>query len=68
MAPQMCGIAGIYRHEGNVSAEIYEALLMLQHRGQDSAGMVTTNWQKFRASRSQAPFVSPMLCPVPLGC
>lgn len=23
-------------------------LLLLQHRGQDSAGMVTTDWNKFR--------------------
>lgn len=34
----MCGIIGIYKHEGNVNVEVYEGLLMLQHRGQDSAG------------------------------
>lgn len=28
--------------------EIYEGLLMLQHRGQDSAGMVTTDGHRFR--------------------
>eukprot|EP00976_Prorocentrum_cordatum_P091555 1188578-Prorocentrum_minimum.AAC.7 len=28
------------REYGNVAAEIYEGLLCLQHRGQDSAGMV----------------------------
>lgn len=44
----MCGIIGIYRREGNVAAEIYEGLLMLQHRGQDSAGMVTTSWDRFK--------------------
>ena len=27
--------------------EIYEGLLMLQHRGQDSAGMVTTDGHRF---------------------
>jgi len=27
--------------------ELYEGLLMLQHRGQDSAGMVTTDWDRF---------------------
>lgn len=36
-----CGIIGIYRADGAVSVELYEGLLMLQHRGQDSAGMVT---------------------------
>ncbi len=40
--PRMCGIIGIYRRDGSVNVELYEGLLMLQHRGQDSAGMVTT--------------------------
>ena len=35
----MCGIVGISA-ENNVAEEIYESLLMLQHRGQDAAGMV----------------------------
>tara|TARA_B100001057_G_scaffold301233_1_gene301439 strand:- start:9322 stop:10812 length:1491 start_codon:yes stop_codon:yes gene_type:complete len=35
----MCGIVGISA-EGNVAADLYDALLMLQHRGQDAAGMV----------------------------
>eukprot|EP00195_Chlamydomonas_chlamydogama_P011123 CAMPEP_0202893048 /NCGR_PEP_ID=MMETSP1392-20130828/2691_1 /ASSEMBLY_ACC=CAM_ASM_000868 /TAXON_ID=225041 /ORGANISM="Chlamydomonas chlamydogama, Strain SAG 11-48b" /LENGTH=566 /DNA_ID=CAMNT_0049577231 /DNA_START=215 /DNA_END=1915 /DNA_ORIENTATION=- len=48
MPPQMCGIIGIYKHEGNANVELYEGLLMLQHRGQDSAGMVTTDWEKFK--------------------
>ena len=34
----MCGIVGISA-ENNVAAEIYDALLMLQHRGQDAAGI-----------------------------
>lgn len=44
----MCGIIGIYKQDGSVNVELYEGLLMLQHRGQDSAGMVTTDWNKFR--------------------
>lgn len=43
----MCGIIGIFRQEGAASAELYEGLLMLQHRGQDSAGMVTFDGQRF---------------------
>ena len=35
----MCGIVGISA-EANVAGEIYDSLLMLQHRGQDAAGMV----------------------------
>ena len=34
----MCGIVGISA-ESNVAAEIYDSLLMLQHRGQDAAGI-----------------------------
>lgn len=48
MTPRMCGIIGIYKHDGDASVELYEGLLMLQHRGQDSAGMVTTDWLKFK--------------------
>ena len=47
----MCGIIGIYKHEGDANVEVYEALLSLQHRGQDSAGMVTTNWHRFHEHR-----------------
>ena len=35
----MCGIVGIYS-ENHVASSIYDSLLMLQHRGQDAAGMV----------------------------
>lgn len=43
----MCGIIGVYKRGGDANVEIYEGLLMLQHRGQDSAGMVTTDGEKF---------------------
>ena len=34
----MCGIVGIVQQE-NCFTELYDALIMLQHRGQDAAGM-----------------------------
>lgn len=37
----MCGIVGIVSH-APVNQEIYDALTVLQHRGQDAAGIVTT--------------------------
>ena len=36
----MCGIVGMVG-KGDVSHELYDALTLLQHRGQDAAGMVT---------------------------
>ncbi len=43
----MCGIFGIANQHQPVNLEIYEALLMLQHRGQDAAGMVTFDGDHF---------------------
>lgn len=48
----MCGIIGVFRHEGLVAPELYEGLLMLQHRGQDSAGMVTFDGNRFVEKKS----------------
>ena len=36
----MCGVLGIYDNE-DVIAKIYDAMLTIQHRGQDSAGILT---------------------------
>ncbi|MEQ9450879.1 MAG: amidophosphoribosyltransferase [Pseudomonadales bacterium] len=38
----MCGIVGLVT-EGQVNQEVYDALTVLQHRGQDAAGMVTSD-------------------------
>ena len=44
----MCGIVGIYHKNKNVSGEIYDALIQVQHRGQDAAGIAT--WDKSKMS------------------
>ena len=45
-----CGIIGVVTREKSrgVATELYEGLLMLQHRGQDSAGMVTYDGDRFK--------------------
>lgn len=42
----MCGIAAIVSHQ-NVNQELYDALTVLQHRGQDAAGIVTCEKARF---------------------
>jgi amidophosphoribosyltransferase len=42
----MCGIVGVFGHSA-VSAVIYEGLSMLQHRGQDAAGIATCFEDRF---------------------
>jgi len=42
----MCGLVGIVGN-GEVAADIYDALTMLQHRGQDAAGIMTCRGGKF---------------------
>lgn len=41
----MCGIAGIFGYKP-VNQALYDALLVLQHRGQDAAGIVTMDGRK----------------------
>ena len=52
----MCGIVGISA-EANVAGDIYDALLMLQHRGQDAAGMVVCNSEGKLNSRKSMGYV-----------
>ena len=40
----MCGIVGLVAGT-EVNQDIYDALTVLQHRGQDAAGMVTSDGQ-----------------------
>lgn len=46
----MCGILGIYKKDRSYCAnELYNKFCLLQHRGQDSAGIITTDDKKFYA-------------------
>ena len=46
----MCGIVGIVGHQA-VNQPLYDALTVLQHRGQDSAGIVTSDGAKLNQRR-----------------
>ncbi|QHS09723.1 amidophosphoribosyltransferase [Sinimarinibacterium sp. NLF-5-8] len=39
----MCGIAGVVSQSHEVNSELFDALTMLQHRGQDAAGIITND-------------------------
>lgn len=43
----MCGIIGIAKQQDEAVFEIYDGLLMLQHRGQDAAGVVSFDGTNF---------------------
>ena len=47
----MCGIAGIVGTTP-VNQSLYDALTVLQHRGQDAAGIVTISNGKFRQRKA----------------
>ncbi|GAB2524953.1 amidophosphoribosyltransferase [Paramicrobacterium agarici] len=48
----MCGIVGIVSHEP-VNQQIYDALLLLQHRGQDSTGIATAEGPTFHMAKAK---------------
>ena len=48
----MCGLVGIVSAE-QVNQQIYDSLLLLQHRGQDSTGMVTMDNSYFHMHKSK---------------
>eukprot|EP01032_Pedospumella_encystans_P028171 gene28171-31821_t len=45
-SPTMCGIVGVVSHQP-VNQMLYDALLLLQHRGQDAAGIATNHSSMF---------------------
>ncbi|SRR6056297_241067 len=46
----MCGVVGIFGRSP-VAARLYDALTILQHRGQDAAGMTTLDGRRMRSAR-----------------
>ena len=51
MKPRMCGIFGIYGH-AEAANLAYLGLHALQHRGQESAGIVSSDGQRLFAHRA----------------
>ncbi len=47
----MCGIIGIHSNKAVVQ-ELYDGLMMLQHRGQDAAGMITMEGQQIHMKKA----------------
>ncbi|MDH3324300.1 MAG: amidophosphoribosyltransferase [Candidatus Peregrinibacteria bacterium] len=48
----MCGIIGISNQKNDAVLEIYDGLLMLQHRGQDAAGIVAFDGEHFHERKA----------------
>lgn len=46
----MCGIVGIVGHQ-NVAGQLYDGLTVLQHRGQDAAGIATASGTQLRVHK-----------------
>ncbi len=49
----MCGIAGFLSLGNNASIDVYKALLLLQHRGQDAAGIVSFDGKNFYSHKGK---------------
>mgnify|MGYP005724607291 CR=1 FL=1 len=42
----MCGIVGLYHKKEPACGDVYDALIQVQHRGQDAAGISTWDTEK----------------------
>ena len=57
----MCGVIGVMANSP-VNQLIYDALLLLQHRGQDAAGMTTNQGQRFCMHKGKGKVISYHIC------
>ena len=48
----MCGIVGVVQDK-DCFTELYDALIMLQHRGQDAAGITICNGDHLNSRKSK---------------
>lgn len=48
----MCGVVGVVSQGGPVNQTLYDALLVLQHRGQDAAGIVTVDGERLNMRKA----------------
>jgi len=51
---EKCAVFGIFGSRENASRQTYFGLFALQHRGQESSGIVSTNGKKFSRIRVPA--------------
>lgn len=53
--PSMCGVIGILLadRDAQVSPELYDGLTILQHRGQDTAGIATSDGRKLHLRKDK---------------
>ena len=47
----MCGIVGIYHKKEQACGDVYDALIQVQHRGQDAAGISTLDAEKISSHK-----------------
>ena len=47
----MCGIVGIYHKKEHACGDVYDALIQVQHRGQDAAGISSLDAEKISSHK-----------------